>query len=405
MRKRLTVAFIVLTVAFCLIGLIIRTVALDGSLRQHESRQIHEMAIAVGTAVDLRLSQGQPVDEQFLAGLVGAESQIRLHLNDSNSTMTASGPRFDGAEDPSQSDDLWAAYETSEGTVIVSQSKDVSTTLLQGQGWSLVLFFGLLAFVAGIVGYLLARQMVEPFRRLAAAAAALGRGRFDLDLPTSKVPEVRAIASALKSSATQLQDRIGAERAFAEHASHVLRTPLTSLRLELDDLAANGDLPPTVCDAVGCCVQRIDDLDAVAGELIAMTRRGTVILGTEVPLRELATMLAQRWADELAQHDRTFTAAVEGDLDTAYTPGPVEHIHELLLVDVIHRSRGAVRLTYEATPEGPLKLHVVAAEPARGRAKPPGSPYQRAVAVVAALGGRLVGEYVDQGIDIVLPHR
>ncbi|HRD61866.1 MAG TPA: hypothetical protein PL137_13235, partial [Nocardioides sp.] len=83
----------------------------------------------------------------------------------------------------------------------------------------------------------------QPFRQLAVAAGQLGRGRFDLDLPRTRIPEARAIRDALLTSAGQLQERLTSEQAFAEHASHVLRTPLTGLRLELEDLAGRPDVP------------------------------------------------------------------------------------------------------------------------------------------------------------------
>jgi signal transduction histidine kinase len=289
----------------------------------------------------------------------------------------------------------------------VSQDGDLLDRLMLTQRWGILLSLLLLALAAGVIGYLFARALARPFLQLATAASALGRGRFDLDLPHTRVPEARQIGDALRTSAKALEVRIEREQMFAQHASHLLRTPLTSMRLELDDLALDDSLEPEVRRTIQRCVQRIEELDAVAGELVGLARGSTNMPGVDVPLHELATGCAQRWADELAHHDRTLTAAVEGDLDTTYTPGPVEHIHELLLVDVLQRSRGPVRLVYESIDSGALRLRISASEEAhhRNRRKDPASALVRARAVVTALGGRLEGEYHDRGLDIMLPRR
>ncbi|GAB7005426.1 hypothetical protein JCM18899A_28990 [Nocardioides sp. AN3] len=407
MRGRLTVAFVLLGIVLCALAFVVRSVTLESALSRDENKEVHESATMIAAAVQARQDADEPVDQSFLASVVGEDKRAVLHWDSLvDPDIVAEGRLFTGTGDPSRSDDLWARAELPGGYVEVSQSEAVADRILFGHRRGIAVFFLLLGLIAGVFGYLCARALARPFRRLADAAGALGRGRFDLDLPRTRVPEVREIADALRTSAAQLQSRLEQEHAFAEQASHLLRTPLTSLRLELEDLALDEELAADVRGTVERCVQRIDDLDSVTSELVGLARRPGP-RGVEVPLRELATTCAQRWSDELAHHDRTLTAAVEGDLTTTYTAGPLEHIHELLLVDVLHRSRGAVRLVYEATDGGALKLRIRAAAGPRRRAgaKTPGSTYVRARAVVTALGGRLEGEYHERGLDIVLPRR
>ena len=58
-------------------------------------------------------------------------------------------------------------------------------------------------------------------------------------------------------------------------------------------------------------------MNAVVGELVDISRRGSLVAGAELPLVDLATQLAQRWADRLAERDRSLSASAEGDLATA----------------------------------------------------------------------------------------
>ena len=271
----------------------------------------------------------------------------------------------------------------------------------RGSVWFLVLLVGLLA---AAVGYVIARILSAPFRQLAGAAGQLGRGRFDLDLPRTRIPEARAISQALLTSAGQLQERLASEQAFAEHASHVLRTPLTGLRLELEDLAQRDDVPADVRESATRSVGRIEAMDQVAGDLVALTRQSALVAGAEIPLRDLATASAQTWADALAEQDRTLTAAVEGNLETTYTPGPVEHILDLLLTDVVRRGSGAVRVVFDADTEGHLSIAVTS----DGEPRPAGPnadlPLVQARAVVTALGGRLTGDD-PSSLTVLLPRR
>ena len=188
-----------------------------------------------------------------------------------------------------------------DGTVTVSQSPAVVRDILGRDLWSVGVLFLMIAMLAGLIGYLISRALSAPFRQLAVAAAALGRGRFDLDLPRTRIPEARAIAQALGTSAGQLEDRLRRERDFAERASHLLRTPLTGLRLELEDLTLRDDVPSDARAAAARGLASVDGVNAVAGELVQLSRSTSLIEGAELPLVDLATQVAQRWADRLAR--------------------------------------------------------------------------------------------------------
>jgi signal transduction histidine kinase len=291
--------------------------------------------------------------------------------------------------------------------VTLSQSNDVIADIVGRDVGSIAALFLLIAVVAGAVGFLISTALSRPFQRLAVAASALGRGRFDLDLPRTRIPEARAISNALRTSALQLEDRVHRERDFAEHASHVLRTPLTGLRLELEELTLRDDVPDDVKAAATRGLASVDEVGAVAGELVELTRRDSLVAGSELPLADLATQLAQRWADRLGVRNRTLTAAAEGDLSLAFTPGPVEHVTDLLLADVVRRGTGAVRIVFHGEAGGHLRIHVEC----EGRATGPdddGEPIDRVSQVrttVESLGGRVTGAHPGEGIDVLLPRR
>ncbi len=325
--------------------------------------------------------------------------------------LVVTGVGFDAADSVSST-----VYVGDGGVGMVTVSRERANdfdTLLEGDRRSLLGLAALLTLTAGVLGYLVARALSAPFRRLAAAAAALGRGRFDLDLPDTKVPEARAIALALESSATQLRDRLEREREFGLLTSHVLRTPLTSLRLRLEELVGDPSMSPQARESALGCLKAVGQINEVAGELVEISGRGVLLAGAALPLRDLATLVAQRWSDVLEDDGRELSAAVEGDIELPFTPGPVEQVLDLLLDDVVRQQReqkeqkgrkGGVRLVFEGSASR-LRVDITSRDRS-GRPGPPIPPVQeRAAAVVTALGGRL--EETDDGstLRVHLPRR
>ena len=404
MRERLTIAFVVLTIVLLLGAGVVRTFVLRDLIQEQEAGHLRQEVELIGAIVGDRDSAGGTIDDRFLTTLVSPDSRLE-YAPKGAPALVVRGADYAGTDDPA--DDLSSSLAIGDARVTLSQSPDVIGDIVGRDTGSIAALFLLIAVVAGIAGFLIASALSAPFQRLAVAAAALGRGRFDLELPRTRIPEARAISNALRASANQLEDRVHRERDFAEHASHVLRTPLTGLRLELEDLTLRDDVPVDVQAAAGRSLAAVEEVGAVAGELVELTRRGSLVAGSELPLVDLATQLAQRWADRLGVRSRSLTAAAEGDLSLTYTPGPVEHVTDLLLADVVRRGTGAVRIVFHGEAAGHLRIHVECE--GRGRENHHGAePVDRVaqvVSVVEALGGRVTGEHPADGIEVLLPRR
>lgn len=404
MRERLTFAFVVLTIVLLLGAGVVRTFVLRDLIQEQEAGHLRQEVELIGAIIDDREAAGGAIDDRFLTTLVSPDRRLEYDP-DRGATVVVRGPDYTGTDDPQ--DDLAAVLAVSGARVTVSQSPQVASDIVGRDTGSIAALFILIAVVAGIAGFLIASALSSPFQRLAVAAAALGRGRFDLELPRTRIPEARAISNALRASAHQLEDRVHRERDFAEHASHVLRTPLTGLRLELEDLTLRDDVPADVQESAARSLAAVEEVGAVAGELVELTRRGSLVAGSELPLVDLATQLAQRWADRLGVRSRALTAAAEGELSLTYTPGPVEHVTDLLLADVVRRGSGPVRIVFHGEEAGHLRIHVECE--GRGRENHHGAePVDRVAqvtSVVEALGGRVTGSHPAEGIEVLLPRR
>lgn len=401
MSRRLTAAFVALAVVLLLAVGVVRWVAHSSEEREQQAELVAGEARAVAAVLSGVSDRGEVVDEELLADFVVPGLRL-VYEGRIGERVELTGEGFDAADET-----VSATVVAADGTVRLYRSLDGGSFAgaVMGQGWlAFLASLALLTLLAGVVGYLVARTLSAPFRQLAVAAAALGRGRFDLVLPHTRVPEAREIAQALESSAEQLRERLRRDHDFGLHTSHVLRTPLTSLRLRLEELAADPALPEEVREEAIGCLDAVGRLSDGAGELVEISGRGALVAEATVPLRDLATQVAQRWSDVLDHDRRALTAAVEGDLELRFTPGPVEQVLDVLLEDVVRREGGNVRLVFEG---GDSRLRVDVFRIAEdGTPSAPAHPEDsRLVSTVTGLGGRVEGEPGASVLRVHLPCR
>lgn len=402
MRERITAVFVVLAILVVAGAGTVRAFTVRDFLREEEDKHLGAQASMALLLVSQQRTSGRPVDRAYLEDLVGPSVRLQ-YVDPDGVSVVVRGEDYRG----DAADDVSVSRSSDVGEVTVSEEPQDIGDILGRDVSALLTLLLLIVVAAGLAGWVAARFLAAPFQKLAVAAAALGRGRFDLDLPRTRMPEAQAIAASLRTSALQLESRVRRQRAFAEHASHVLRTPLTALRLELEEMTLRDDVPDDAKAAAARCIHSVDDVNRSAGELVALARRDTLVEGAEVTLEELATQLAQRWADRLAEERRQLSASAEGDLQLVFTPGPVEQVLDLVLSDVVLSGGGPVRITFHGE-ESHLKVQVPAGTinpRARRRGPEPGAGLTAARAVVEAQGGRITGDGAAQDLEILLPRR
>lgn len=129
---------------------------------------------------------------------------------------------------------------------------------------------GLLA-VSVLVSHLLARWAIGPLRALDTVAARLGSGVLSARAQVERgPPEVVALAVTLNEMAERLETLIQAQGRFVADASHQLRTPLTALRLRLDNLDAAD--PATVDATREAALSETARLSRLVDGLLALAR-------------------------------------------------------------------------------------------------------------------------------------
>lgn len=394
MRKRLTVAFVLLTLAVLATAGLVCSAAVRDLINEQQTSQLQTDARLIARLANAQLRDGEPIDRAFVQQVVPPNMQVTVTARSQRVSVNGEGYERGGEQ-------LAETATVGEARVELRQSESVVSDIFARSIGIMLVTLLLLLILAAVAAWWLARMLSEPFVRLALAADALGRGRFDLDLPDSNIREVQAISRSLSSTAGHLQEALVNDREFVRHASHVLRTPLTGLRLELEDLSQRQDVDEDVRQTAQRSMGDVRVLDETVEELIAFTRSRRLAAGSEVSLHDLARHVGRRWR-EILPPEAEVRVFVEGE-DRPLTPGPVEQILDHVLEDIVDLHAGQVTMRCDGQRDL-LGISITV----YGATRDVGSTValERALSLAEAMGGRITGETTDElGLVVLLPWR
>jgi signal transduction histidine kinase len=188
------------------------------------------------------------------------------------------------------------------GAVRVTQSiqaieNSVSRSLL-GLGALALLVF---AF-ALMVGWLLATRISRPITELEEAAAAFASGGGEqVEVPLEGSREQRSLALSFNEMTARVERLLALQEEFVADASHQLRTPLTGVRLRLENLSeemARGGRPDA--GEVEAAMEELDRLSNIVDQLLVLSRAGEYdVPGETLDLAELVRETGSRWSSSL----------------------------------------------------------------------------------------------------------
>jgi two-component system sensor histidine kinase MprB len=143
----------------------------------------------------------------------------------------------------------------------------------------LVLFAGVL--VAGLLGRFASRRVLRPLNEVAATAEHIGetddlsmRLRVHADDEVGQLAtRFNAMLDRLQRSRHALDESVRAQRQLVADASHELRTPVTSLRTNIEILLQTPDLDPAErAEMLTDVVEQSEELSALVNDLIELAR-------------------------------------------------------------------------------------------------------------------------------------
>lgn len=191
-----------------------------------------------------------------------------------------------------------------EGAVRITQSVAAVHHAVRRNVLGLALI-GLLVLAIGLgVGALIAGQFARPVRRLDRAARRIAEGDLDARAPVEGSSEQRSLSHSFNEMTDRLSRAIRAQQRFVADASHQLRTPLTGLRLRLEE-ARDAGVSDEAARGLEAGDREIERLARTIDELLVLSRAGEHDApGEPVDLQRAAADAIERWSTFAAEHEQ-----------------------------------------------------------------------------------------------------
>ena len=211
-----------------------------------------------------------------------------------------------------------------------------------------------LACVGGIIlggglGYLVSRAAVAPVEKLRRAAEQVASTR-DLSrrIEAGGQDELAALARSFNQMLEALDESLGAQRQLVADASHELRTPIASIRTNIEvlahlDLISEHEREALLADVV----EQLEELTGLIGDLIDLAR------DAESEQEQAQVFRLDLLAADLAHRARIRNPSVT--ITSQLAPSPVRAVEPRVERAISNLLDNAVKWS---PPDGEIELHV-----------------------------------------------
>ena len=328
MRRRLVTS----TVAIALAAIVVLGVPLGlveaARVRSDAKARLEREADAVASAIDDRLESHRPLTSASLGRYVRPGHRVVIATGRLRLTVGT----------PIDPPVTRVTAGSAQRARVVAEAPASEASERVTRAWLLILALaagGVAA--AAALAYVQARRLAQPLESLAGSSARLGEGDFSTRAGRFSIPEVDALAQVFDSSAARIARLVGREREFSSNVSHQLRTPLTALRLRLEEL------PPD--EEVEAALAEVDRLESTIAGLLAYAREETAGEAVRLDLAELTRRHAGTWEVLFRRAGRRLVVDAPGAVDVEASPAAVGQVLDVLLENALQHGKGRVLVT------------------------------------------------------------
>lgn len=219
------------------------------------------------------------------------------------------------------------------GVVRLTYPASVVAEQVNGQLRTIWTVAGTTVLLAGILAYVMAGAVTRRLQRLRDATELLAAGNLDTRTDEGGAPEIKALAGSFNRMADRMKHLLEQQRGFASDASHQLRTPLTGLRLRLenahDTIPADPEAGRTM---VAASLEETYRLQRIIDGLLLLSKaEGSPAAPVTTDLVEAAKARKEQW--EALAEETGVRLSLDGPpaADILVLPGAAEQIIDNLI--------------------------------------------------------------------------
>lgn len=246
------------------------------------------------------------------------------------------------------------------GAVRVTQDLAAESKALRRAVVGLVLVGIAVLSVGLLAGAVIARQIARPLRRFEGAARAVAEGDLQARAPIEGSTEQRSLAKTFNEMTERLGHSLRSQSRFVADASHQLRTPLTALRLRLEEARARTD-DEFVAAELDHGMHEVDRLARTVEELLVLSQTGERDARAEsLVLGDVVARAIERWRPYAEAAGHKITARSDATSAVNASRADIDRLIDALLENAIDYSPpgsdvivGAAKETITVRDHGP----------------------------------------------------
>ncbi|MFE7094121.1 ATP-binding protein [Streptomyces erythrochromogenes] len=208
--------------------------------------------------------------------------------------------------------------------------------------------------VAALIGAVVARRLTRPLRQLNDVASRFSDGDLTARSPVEGPQETRTLARTLNRAGERLDTLIASQRIFVADASHQLRTPLTALRLSLDNIADGVD-DEFVREDVELATAEVVRMSRLVNGLLVLARAEAKESAAEpLSLTDIVEERLSVWRPAADERGVTiaFPPSADGPPTVLASPGHLDQVLDNVLSNALEVSPDGGTITVRIDPRG-----------------------------------------------------
>jgi signal transduction histidine kinase len=334
-RRLLLSTCLIALVAVVVLGLPLGFVGTD-LLHQRADNRLERRADAIALRLFSADRKGEQLTLSLIRDLLPRNAAVRLRV-DGRERILGTPPDGDRyAIDAGDAGGLDVVL------LVNSSARDDDVGIV----WLAVAASGFAALLAAVVlAVVQSRRLAAPLESLADRVERVGHTDYDDRPVPGHVPEIERLHQALNAADRRIGELVRHEREFSLNASHQLRSPLTGLRLRLEELRrlAVGTAATEEADAA---LAQADRLTATIEHLEQLTRvrddrPGPIDLSAVV----IGHLDSEHWRVRYDDERRHLSVDLPADVRAHAHPESVRQILDVLLDNALAHGAGPTTVT------------------------------------------------------------